>query len=128
MKYLFLTYLDENAWLNLSEAERQGMMAEAAPHVQQLIASGKFLGGAPLHPVATASTVRLRDGKPLVTVGPFVEAREQVGGYTLIDAQDRDEAMAIAAKFLGARSPAIIEVRPVMSVEPLFRGPKEPNI
>ena len=113
MQYMLFTYLDEKAWLSLSETERQRVMAEPMPHVEQLIASGKFLGGAPLHPSSTAATVRIRDGKPLVTDGPFAETREQVGGYTLIDARDRDEAIAIAAGFLGTRGPAIIEIRAV---------------
>lgn len=113
MTYMFLTYLDEKAWLSLSQAEQKQMMAEAAPHLEQLMASGKFLSGAPLHPTSEASTIRLRDGKPLVTDGPFAETREQVGGYTLIDDRDRDEAIAIAAGFLGTRGPAIIEIREV---------------
>jgi hypothetical protein len=113
VKYMLLTYLDEKAWLSLSEAEQQQMMAECTPHMEQLIAKGKFLGGAPLHPTSTAATVRLRDGDRLVTDGPFAETREQLGGYTLIDATDTDEAIRIAAGFLGTRSPAIIEIRPV---------------
>ena len=119
MKYLLLTYLDQKAWLSLSEAERQQMMGEVAPHVQQLIARGKFLGGAPLHLASEASTVCLRDGKPLVTDGPFAETREQVGGYTLIDAKDRAEAIAIANTFLGSRSPATIEIRAVDESSPV---------
>ena len=116
MKYMLLTYLDEKAWLSLSEAEQQQAMAECAPHVEQLLVSKKFLGGAPLHPTSTGATVRLRDGKPLVTDGPFAETREQLGGYTLIDAKDREEALAIAAGFLGKRGLAIIEVRAVAEI------------
>ena len=119
MKYMFLTYLDEKAWLSLSDAEQREAMAECAPHVERLIASGKFLGGAPLHPTSTATTVRLRDGKRLVTDGPFAETREQIGGYTLIDAKDRDEAVSIAAGFLGTRNLVIIEVRRVVELEGL---------
>src|SRR5580692_7357782 len=117
MKYMLLTYLDEKAWASLSEAEQQQMMAECRPHVEHLLASGKFLGGAPLHPTSTAATVRLRDGKRLVTDGPFAETREQIGGYTLIDAKDLDEATSIAAAFLGTRSPSIIEIRPVVDLK-----------
>jgi len=113
MKYMLLTYLDEKTWLNLSEAERQQAMAECAPHVEQLLASGKFLGGAPLYPTSAATTVRLRDGKRLMTDGPFAETREQIGGYTLIDAKDADEAASIAAGFLGTKILVIIEVRQV---------------
>jgi hypothetical protein len=81
------------------------------------MASGKFLEGAPLDSSAEASTVRVRDGKPLVTDGPFAETREQVGGYTLIDAHDREEAIRIALGFLGSQGPAIIEVRRVAPMQ-----------
>lgn len=116
MKYMLLTYLDEKAWAKLSDAEQQRLMADCAPHVQQLIASGAFLGGAPLHPTSTAATVRVREGKRLVTDGPFAETREQIGGYTLIEAKDLDEATGIAAGFLGTGSPSTMEVRPVAEI------------
>jgi hypothetical protein len=119
MKYMLLTYLDEKAWTSLSGAEQQQIMAECTPHVEQLLASKKFLGGAPLHPTSTAATVRLRDGKRLVTDGPFAETREQLGGYTLIDAKDMTEAISIAADFLGTKSPSIIEIRPVVELQGL---------
>jgi hypothetical protein len=120
MKYLFLTYLDEKAWHSLSEAERQKIMAEPTRHVEQLRANGKFLGGAPLHPASLGSTVRICDDKRLITDGPFAETREQVGGYTLIEAKDRDEAIAIAGDFLGPSAQAlsvIIEVRAVAEMK-----------
>jgi len=117
MKYMFVTYLDEKAWISLGEKEQQRLMAECMPHVHQLIASGKFLGGAPLEPTATGATVRLRDGKPLITDGPFAETREQIGGYTLIEAKDMEEATRIAAGFLGTESPSIIEVRQVVELQ-----------
>jgi hypothetical protein len=119
MKYMLLTYLDEKAWMNLGEAEQQQMMGKCKPHVEQLLASKKFLGGAPLEPTSTAATVRVRDGKPLVTDGPFAETREQLGGYTLIEAKDQDEAIRIAAGFLGTSSPSAIEVRAVAEVKGL---------
>ncbi|MGA2742124.1 MAG: YciI family protein [Bryobacteraceae bacterium] len=116
MKYLFLTYLNEKTWLGLSEVERERIMAEPMQHVERLIAGGKFLGGSPLHPSSEASTVRVSDGKRVITDGPFAETRELVGGYTLIEATDRDEAIAIAADFLGPNAQALqvtIEVRQV---------------
>jgi hypothetical protein len=119
MQYLLLTYIDEHAWFSLTEAERKRIMAEPMPHVERLMADGKFLGGAPLDPASTASTVRVRNGRPLVTDGPFAETREQVGGYTLIEAQDRDEAISIAAGFLGLSSMATVEVRAVAGIEGL---------
>jgi hypothetical protein len=116
MKYLLLTYLNEEIWLSLSDAERQKIMAEPMAHVDGLIASGKFLGGAPLHPSSEASTVRVSEGKRVITDGPFAETRELVGGYTLIEARDRDEAIAIAADFLGPTAQTLqvtIEIRAV---------------
>jgi hypothetical protein len=117
MKYLLLTYLDEKAWAALGEAEQQRLMAECEPHVQKLLESGKFLGGAPLQPTARAATVKVRGGKRLVTDGPFAETREQLGGYTLIEAQDLAEAVEIAAGFLGTSSPSTIEVRPLVELK-----------
>ena len=116
MKYMLLTYLDEQEWLALSEAQQKEEMARCDPHVQWLIGSGKMLGGAPLYPTSTAATVRVHDGKRLLTDGPFAETREQLGGYTLIEARDREEAIEIAAGFLGDGSMATIEVRPIVEL------------
>jgi hypothetical protein len=116
MKYLLLTYMDEQKWLALTEAEQKEEMASCEPHVQRMTASGKLLGGAPLHPTSTATTVRVREGKRLVTDGPYAETREQIGGYTLIEARDLDEAIDIAAGFMGDGSWVTIEVRPVVEL------------
>jgi hypothetical protein len=119
MKYLLLTYLDEQAWANLAQAEQQKIMSECAPHVEKLISSGKFLGGAPLQPTSTATSVRIRDGKSQITDGPFAETKEQLGGYTLIDVANLDEAIAVASGFLGKRSMSTIEIRPVVELSGL---------
>jgi hypothetical protein len=119
MKYMLLTYLDEKAWAALGEAEQQRLMAKCGPHVQGLLHSGKFLAGAPLHPTSMATTVRARGGKRLVTDGPFAETREQLGGYTIIDAKDLDEAINIAAGFLGGDSISTIEIRPIVELKNL---------
>jgi hypothetical protein len=116
MKYLLLTYMDEQKWLAMSEAEQKEEIAKCDPHVQRMAASGKLLGGAPLHPTSTATTIRVREGNRLVTDGPYAETREQIGGYTLIEARDLDEAIDIAAGFLGDGSWATIEVRPVVEL------------
>ena len=79
MKYMFLTYLDEQAWANLGEAEQKRLMDSCWPHVQSLLSSGKFLGGAPLHPTSTATTVSVKDGKRLVTDGPFRRRANSLG-------------------------------------------------
>ena len=81
----------------------------------QLHANGQYLSASPLHPVSTAAVVQVRDGKPLVTDGPFVETREQLAGYFLIDAKDRNEAIEIASRVPGARI-GTVEVRPVKEV------------
>lgn len=112
MKYVLLIYLDENA---LSETERQQCYAESAQLAQQLNSNGQYLATAPLHPVATATSVRVREGKPLVTDGPFAETREQLGGFFLINAPNLDDAIAIAAQVPGARV-GTVEIRPVIEV------------
>ena len=116
MKYMLLTYLDEKAWLAMSPEEQKREMDACAPHVEKLQAQKKILAGAPLHPTSTATTVRYREGKRLLTDGPFAETREQLGGYTIIEAKDLDEAIAIAAGFVGSSTLASIEVRPIVDL------------
>lgn len=116
MKYMLLTYLNEQEWLALSEAEQQAEMAKCGPFVEKLLGTGKLLDGAPLHPTSTATTLRVQDGRRVITDGPFAEAREQLGGYTLIDAKDLDEAIEIALGFVGDSTRAAIEVRPVVEL------------
>ena len=113
MKYLMLIYQNEKQWAAHTEAETQKIYQEYGQLRQELLASGNFLGGSQLHPIATASSVRVRDGKPLVTDGPFAEAHEQLGGYFLIEAKNLDEALAIAARIPSARE-GTIEVRPIV--------------
>jgi hypothetical protein len=112
MKYMLLIYLDENG---LSEPERTQCYQESAQYAQQLAEGGKYLDAAPLHPTSTATSVRVRDGKRLVTDGPFAETREQLGGYYLIDARDLDEAMDIAGRIPGGRW-GTVEIRPIMEI------------
>jgi hypothetical protein len=114
MKYMLLTYLDEKAWLALSPAEQQREMNSCAPHISKLRGTNKLLAGAPLHPTSSATTIRYREGKRLLTDGPFAETREQLGGYTIIEARDLDDAIAIASGFVGTSSLASIEVRPIV--------------
>src|SRR6266516_1597804 len=115
MKYMMLVYLDEQA---MTEAEREHCYVESAQLAQDLNSSGQYLDASPLHPVATATSVRVRDGKRLVTDGPFAETREQLGGYYLIDAQDLDEAIRIAERVPPARF-GTVEIRPVMEISGL---------
>jgi hypothetical protein len=115
MKYMLLVYMDEKA---MTDTERQDCYMESAQLTRDLHTRGKYLSASPLHSVATATSVRVRDGKPLVTDGPFAETREQLGGFFLIDASDLDEALSIAARIPGARK-GTIEVRPVMEISGL---------
>jgi hypothetical protein len=116
MKYMLLTYLDEKAWLAMTPDEQNQAMAVCAPHVEKLLAQKKILAGAPLHPTSTATTVKYRDGKRLLTDGPFAETREQLGGYSIIEARDLDDAIAIASGFVGESPIATIEVRPIVDL------------
>lgn len=120
MKYMLLTYMDEKWWQALDEAEQRRQMEECAPHVEAMQKSGKVLAGAPLQGTASATTVRRRQGKRLVTDGPFAETREQLGGYTIIDATDLDDAIAIASGFLTNDAPVSIEVRPIVELTGKF--------
>jgi hypothetical protein len=112
MRYMLLIYLDEQS---LSETERDHCYVESAQFAQELNSSGQYLAANPLHPTATATSVRVRDGKRLVTDGPFAETREQLGGYFLVNARDLDEAISIAGRIPGARL-GTVEIRPVMEI------------
>jgi len=112
MKYMMLVYLDEQA---MSESEREHCYVESAQLAQELNSSGQFVDASPLHPVATATSVRVRNGKRLVTDGPFAETREQLGGYYLINAGDLDEAIRIAERIPPAQF-GTVEIRPVMEI------------
>ena len=115
MKYMLLVYLDEQA---LSDSEREHCYVESAQLTQDLNRSGHYLHASPLHPVATATSVRIREGKRLVTDGPFAETREQLGGFYLIEANDLDEAISIAERVPPAKF-GTVEIRPVMEIEGL---------
>jgi hypothetical protein len=118
MKYMLLIYMEPDA---MNEAEREHCYVESTQLAQDLNSSGQYLAANPLHPTATATSVRVRDGKPFITDGPFAETREQLGGYFLIDAKDLDEAIAVAARIPGARV-GTVEIRPVMEVAGLPSG------
>ena len=110
---MMLVYLEENA---LDEPEREACYHESVGLTHDLKAKGQYLAAAPLQPVATATSVRVRDGRRLVTDGPFAETREQLGGFYLIEAKDLDEAVMIAAKIPDARYGSV-EVRPIMKIK-----------
>ena len=115
MKYMLLVYLDEQV---LTEAEREQCYVKSAQLTQELTTSGHYVDASPLHPVATATSIRVRDGKRLVTDGPFAETREQLGGYYVIEANDLDEAIGIAERIPPAQF-GTVEIRPVMEIDGL---------
>lgn len=120
MQYMLLIYLEEQ---EISEAEREKCYEESAQFAHQLNAKGQFLAAAPLYPTSTATSVRLNNGKRIVTDGPFAETREQLGGYFLIEAPDLDVAIDIAGRIPAGRF-GTVEIRPVVEVRSL---PKEMN-
>lgn len=112
MKYMLLIYTAENSY---SDGERQECYVESTELTHDLNARGQYVAANPLQSVSTATSVRVRNGKRLVTDGPFAETREQLGGYFLVDAADLNEAIAIASRIPGARK-GTVEVRPVFEL------------
>jgi hypothetical protein len=115
MKYMLLIYSAEEAW---TKNELDACYVESAGVARDLHASGHYLDASPLHPVATATSVQVRDGSRFVTDGPFAETHEQLGGFYLIDVKDLDEAIEIAGRIPGARK-GTVEIRPVLEIEGL---------
>ena len=112
MKYMLLIYMDEHA---LDESQREHCYRESTQLAHELKGNGQFLATSPLQPTAMATSVRVRDGKRLVTDGPFAETREQLGGFYMIEAKDLDAAIGIAGRVPGARV-GTVEIRPVIEV------------
>ena len=115
MKYMLLVHHDEAVFGKFPETQKQQMLDESVQLTHQLHADRKYLSASPLHQASTAAIVRVRDGKSFVTDGPFIETREQIAGYFLIDARDLDDAIGIAARVPGARI-GTVEVRPVKEI------------
>jgi hypothetical protein len=112
MKYMLLIYSNENDW---TQRDRAQCYTDSVHLTHELNSNGQYLGASPLHSVATATSVRVRDGKKLVTDGPFAETREQLGGYFLIEAQDLDEAILIAERIPSACK-GTVEIRPIVEL------------
>ena len=112
MKYMLLIYMGENA---MNESEREQCYKDSTQLAHDLKASGKYISANPLQPVTAATSVRVRDGRRLVTDGPFAETREQLGGYFLIEAADLDEVIAVASRIPAARK-GTVEIRPVTEI------------
>ncbi|HKY70762.1 MAG TPA: YciI family protein [Nitrospira sp.] len=112
MKYLCLVYLEENVLNAMAKPERQSLSDESIAFCNDLQNKGQLIAASPLHPVETATTVRVRNGKTSATDGPFAETKEQLGGFLAIDVRDLNDAIRVAAHFPAARYGSI-EVRPM---------------
>lgn len=115
MKYMLLVYSPEIAW---KDEEWNACVVESTALCRELNAAGKLLAATPLHPVATAASVRMRNGKVLVTNGPFAETTEQLGGFFLLDGVELDEAIAIASRLPPAKK-GTVEIRPIFDLDGL---------
>jgi hypothetical protein len=113
MQYLLLIYDSEADWGKMSAADQAAVYQEYGQFTKEITEKGKFRAGGQLQTIATATTVRVRNGKRVLTDGPFAETKEQLGGYYLVEANDLDEAIAMAAKIPSARKGSI-EVRPLV--------------
>ena len=121
MRYMLLVHHDEISFAQRPEDERRSMIQESVQLANRLHTSGHYLAAAPLHPSSATACVQVREGKRLVTDGPFAETREQIGGYFLVEAKDLNEAIDIASRIPGARI-GTVEVRPVTEVDGLPTG------
>jgi len=113
MKYLCLIYENERNWETMPKEESDAVMGEYFAFTENLRSSGRYVAGEALQPTPTATTVRVRGGKVSTTDGPFAETKEQLGGFYLVEANDLNEAIQIAARIPSARYGSI-EVRPVV--------------
>ena len=118
MKYLLLIYGNEAEFAGLSEADQGKIFQEYMDYTRRIKKSGNYVSGEALEPIATATTVRVKNGKTVSTDGPFAETREQLGGFYLVEAKDLDEAIKLAAGIPDARTGSI-EVRPIMPTPPV---------
>jgi hypothetical protein len=113
MQYILLIYSSEKAWNGKTPEQIGEVMAEYGQFTESIVKSGNFKAGEELQPVSAATTVRVRNGKPQVTDGPFAETREQLGGFYLIEADNLDQAIQLASRIPSARE-GCVEVRPIM--------------
>ncbi|WP_263367883.1 YciI family protein [Edaphobacter bradus] len=112
MKYLLTLYAEEAGWSRMTEAQKQQGVAAYNAYSEALKKAGAYVAANRLQPIATATTVRVADGKPQVLNGPYADTKEQLGGFYLIDVPDLDGALSWAARCPGA-SHGTVEVRPI---------------
>lgn len=113
MQFLLMCCFNEDRWGSIAEPERADIMRDYAAWVQSTVTSGQHLATGRLQPTSTATTVRVRNGKAMVTDGPFVETKEQLGGYHLVECKNLDEAIALAQRIPTLRAGGTVEVRPL---------------
>jgi hypothetical protein len=119
MHYMLLIHLEEAKWDEFSDAEHMQFLDEYMAIIGDLQSRGQYVSASPLHPASATTTVKIREGRLIVTDGPFAETREQLGGYFLIDVADLDEALAVARSLPGARY-GTVEVRPLKNIDDHF--------
>jgi len=115
VKYILLVHHNEDNFAKMPRTEQQQMRDESVRLANQIHADGQYLDAAPLHPTSMTTCVRVREGKSVITDGPFVETREHLGGYYLVDVENLQQAIAIAARIPGARLGAV-EIRPTVEL------------
>lgn len=125
MKYLLLVHHNEAMFNAMPEGTREDMLAKSIQLCHQLHGKGQYVHASPLQPEATGTIIQVREGKSTVTDGPFIETKEQLAGYFLIDAKDRAEAVTIAERVPGARI-GTVEVRPLREITGLPGEEKRP--
>jgi hypothetical protein len=115
MNFMLIVHHDEEAFEKMDKETQSQLLTESIELTHQLHATGQYVHASPLHPAATSFIVRVREEKPLVTDGPFIETREQIAGYFLVNAQDLNEAIRIATRVPGARIGSV-EVRTLIEI------------
>ena len=116
MQYLLMCCFEEKKWDAIPESQRETIMRDYGTVVQGLVETGQYLAGAKLQPTAAATSVRAKNGKPVISDGPFAETKEQLGGYHLIDCRDLDEAISIAKRIPTLPFGGTVEVRPIEQI------------
>jgi hypothetical protein len=118
MRYILLIYMDEKLWDEMSVQGKGAIFQQAVEFSESLRKSGVYQACDRLEPTSTATTVRMRNGKTVTTDGPFAETKEQLGGYSIVEAENLDEALAIATRHPLVRAGLSIEVRPIRAGPP----------
>jgi hypothetical protein len=114
MQYIMMVYIDEQRWAEVPKDERNRVHEACGKWHEELVKSGQSLSAVGLQPVSTATTLRERDGKVIITDGPFAETKEVLGGYEIVECKDLDEALAIAKRFPSLPAGLTVEIRPLV--------------